>query len=160
MDTTDLEVQRMNELYNNKRMSKEYKVVFQNSDGDRLTIESTLNELMQGAETLLENYEEKNFQCQSSTCNSESQNFCDCPSQYEDYCPIRVERISQQPTEEADRKRLRALLEGLECREINTILATFSIDDCKELGQAYCGRARELKGEGNLQKLIHQLLKQ
>jgi hypothetical protein len=67
------------------------KIVFKH-DTDDTTAEITIT-----AKQLLENTTDDFYEmlddtqpCMSATCNSESQNFCDCDSGYEDYTIVEI----------------------------------------------------------------------
>lgn len=61
------------------------KLVFKNTEGEKVDLEITVKEILE--KTLDDFYEdlESSENCNSSSCNNESQNFCDCGGQYEDY---------------------------------------------------------------------------
>jgi len=61
------------------------KLVFKNSEGEKVDLEITVKEMLE--RNLDDFYEdlESGESCNSSSCNNESQNFCDCGGVYEDY---------------------------------------------------------------------------
>jgi hypothetical protein len=59
------------------------------------TIRITVEDLLLKTEEDLFEILESTIQCTSSSCNNESQNFCDCPPLFEDYKIIQVNKISK-----------------------------------------------------------------
>jgi hypothetical protein len=65
-------------------LNQNVKLVFENEQGNstdlfistRLLVEKNIDDLYEMLEDDC---------CDSASCNNESQNFCDCPPQYEDY---------------------------------------------------------------------------
>jgi len=58
-------------------------LIFMNKEGNKKELELTVKDML---ERCLEDfYEDLENDCTSSGCNNESQNFCDCGTQYEDY---------------------------------------------------------------------------
>lgn len=64
------------------------KIVFKNSEGRTAEIKITLDQLID--KTREDFYEMLEGPCTCSSCNNESQNFCDCGSIYEDYEIVEV----------------------------------------------------------------------
>jgi hypothetical protein len=60
-------------------------VIFRNEKGDEKTITITADELLDYTRDDLYDLLEGYAPCTSSGCNTESQNFCDCGLEFEDY---------------------------------------------------------------------------
>jgi hypothetical protein len=58
-------------------------LILTDKEGNKAKIETTFKDLLNTSEE--EYFENLDEQCTSSSCNNESQNFCDCGSMYEDY---------------------------------------------------------------------------
>lgn len=66
-----------------KVINGDFKLILKNDTDDIKEISLPMVLLINNSlETLIENYE---TECNSSSCNNESQNFCDCGSEYEDF---------------------------------------------------------------------------
>lgn len=64
-------------------MEGDFKLILKNDNDDIKEISLPMVLLIDNSlETLIENSE---TECNSSSCNNESQNFCDCGSEYEDF---------------------------------------------------------------------------
>ena len=58
-------------------------LIFKNKEGDKKELKLTVKDMLK--RTLEDFYEDLEYECTSSGCNNESQNFCDCGAVYEDY---------------------------------------------------------------------------
>ena len=65
------------------KLHEDITLVFKNDAG--LTKELTITALQLIDKTLEDLYEMLEDDCNCSSCNNESQNFCDCGAEYEDY---------------------------------------------------------------------------
>jgi hypothetical protein len=66
-----------------KGFNTEIKLTFKNKQGDeRFFVTDLIWILKNSEEDAIEHMEER---CTESSCNSESQNFCDCPATLDDY---------------------------------------------------------------------------
>lgn len=66
-------------------LNKKITVIFRNEQGDEMTLEITADELLDCTRDDLYDRLEGEMPCTSSGCNNESQNFCDCGLEYEDF---------------------------------------------------------------------------
>lgn len=67
------------------KLTDNVKIVFKNTDGKTENVNLTVQELLdKTTEDFYEMLDEK-YPCNSSGCNNESQNFCDCGSSFDDY---------------------------------------------------------------------------
>lgn len=66
-----------------KKLDDKLILVFKNGDGDKKELEITFKDLLD--RNIKDYYDDLEDECTSSSCNNESQNFCDCGLQYEDY---------------------------------------------------------------------------
>jgi hypothetical protein len=60
-------------------------LVFKNPKGDKKKINVTIRELLNSSNDDLHDLLESLYPCQSSSCNNESNNFCDCEPIFDDY---------------------------------------------------------------------------
>ena len=58
-------------------------LIFKNKEGKKKELVLTVKDMLE--RTLEDFYEDLESECTSSGCNNESQNFCDCGAEYEDY---------------------------------------------------------------------------
>lgn len=58
-------------------------LILKNKEGDVKKVEYSFKNLLN--KTIEDIYDELEEECTSSGCNNESQNFCDCGPQYEDF---------------------------------------------------------------------------
>ena len=65
------------------QLDSEVTLVFKNKEGETIELGTTLKDLLE--RTIDDFYEDLEPTCTSSSCNNESQNFCDCGSAYEEY---------------------------------------------------------------------------
>ena len=65
------------------KLDEKVLIVFKNKEGQKEQIQITVYEMLENTtDDFLEMLDEP---CNSSGCNNESQNFCDCGSSFEDY---------------------------------------------------------------------------
>ena len=67
------------------KLTEEVKIIFKNSEGDKQQLTITIDKLLDSAKDDLYEMLEGTTPCTSSSCNNESQNFCDCGGSFEDY---------------------------------------------------------------------------
>jgi len=67
------------------KLTEEVKIIFKNPEGLKEELTITVNELLESTKDDLYEKLEKTRPCTSSSCNNESQNFCDCGESFEDY---------------------------------------------------------------------------
>lgn len=60
-------------------------IIFKNSEGDIKEIDIVVKQLLDNTTEDFYDMLENQESCMSSSCNNESQNFCDCSPLYEDY---------------------------------------------------------------------------
>lgn len=113
-----------------KVINGDFKLILKNDNDDIKEISLAMVLLIDNSlETLIENSE---TECNSSSCNNESQNFCDCGSDYEDFEIYDIEF----PDLEAENKELREML-GLALNRLeNTTeyeVVDFYKEDCKKI---------------------------
>ena len=65
------------------KLESKVTLVFKNKEGDKKELILTVKDMLERC--LDEFYEDLEGECTSSGCNNESQNFCDCGADYEDY---------------------------------------------------------------------------
>ena len=65
------------------KLDEEITLLFKNKEGKKLELQLSVKDMLE--RTLEDFYEDLEYGCTSSSCHNESQNFCDCPPQYEDY---------------------------------------------------------------------------
>ena len=65
------------------KLEEKVTLMFKNKEGDKKELVLTLKYLIERC--LDDFYEDLESECTSSGCNNESQNFCDCGPEYEDY---------------------------------------------------------------------------
>ena len=73
-------------------------LIFKNKEGASITTEATFQQIL---DRNLDDFHEdlEDSECTSSSCNTESQNFCDCPAEYEDY---ELKEFNVLPSQEDD----------------------------------------------------------
>ena len=69
----------------------EVKIIFKNTEGDTKNIIVTVQQLLENTSDDFYEWLDDSEPCTSSGCNNESQNFCDCGSQFEDYTVCGIE---------------------------------------------------------------------
>ena len=67
------------------KLNDNVKVVFKDSKENVLSIIISVNQLLEYTKEDLYDLLEESTPCKSSSCNNESQNFCDCDPLYEEY---------------------------------------------------------------------------
>lgn len=67
------------------KLTDEVKIVFKNSNDDKEEIIINVDKLLESTKDDLYDILEETRPCTSSSCNNESQSFCDCAGSFEDY---------------------------------------------------------------------------
>jgi hypothetical protein len=67
------------------KLTDEVKIIFKNSEGAKEELAITIDKLLDSTKDDLYEMLENTRPCTSSSCNNESQNFCDCDGNFEDY---------------------------------------------------------------------------
>jgi hypothetical protein len=67
------------------KLTEEVKIIFKNSEGEKQELTITIDKLLDSTKDDLYEMLEESTPCTSSSCNNESQNFCDCGGNFEDY---------------------------------------------------------------------------
>jgi hypothetical protein len=67
------------------KLTDEIKIIFKNPEGKKEELNITIDKLLESTKEDLYDMLEETIPCQSSSCNNESQNFCDCGPLFEDY---------------------------------------------------------------------------
>jgi len=67
------------------KLEEQVKIVFKNDEGKTIEMEITVKQLLENTSDDFYEWLDDSENCTSSSCNNESQNFCDCGSQFEDY---------------------------------------------------------------------------
>ena len=65
------------------KIESEVTLVFKNKEGDKREIKTTFKEML--VNDIGDYYDELEVECTNSGCNNETQNFCDCGPEFEDY---------------------------------------------------------------------------
>ena len=60
-------------------------IVFKNTEGKEAKITITVKDLLENTSDDFYEWLDDSEPCTSASCNNESQNFCDCGSEFEDY---------------------------------------------------------------------------
>lgn len=66
-------------------------LLFKNNEGETTVITLTIDQLLDKTRDDLYEMLDNSEPCTCSSCNNESQNFCDCGSKYEDYEIVEVQ---------------------------------------------------------------------
>ena len=66
-------------------LKREVKILFKNNEGNTAEITITLETLLDKTSDDFFEILEDTIPCTSASCNNESQNFCDCGGNFEDY---------------------------------------------------------------------------
>lgn len=72
------------------KLNEEVKIIFKNDEGKTAEITITVNQLLDKTKDDFYEMLEETIPCNSSSCNNESQNFCDCGSNFEEYEIVEV----------------------------------------------------------------------
>jgi hypothetical protein len=67
------------------KLTEEVKIIFKNSEGQKEELTITIDKLLDSTKDDLYEMLEDTRPCASASCNNESQNFCDCGGNFEDY---------------------------------------------------------------------------
>jgi hypothetical protein len=67
------------------KLTDKVKIVFKNPDNLTKELAITVNQLLDYSKDDLYDILEESEPCNSSSCNNESQSFCDCVTLFEDY---------------------------------------------------------------------------
>lgn len=67
------------------KITDDVEIVFTNSKGDNMSLIISVKQLLDKTSDDLYDMLEDQSPCNSSGCNNESQNFCDCGTQYDDF---------------------------------------------------------------------------
>lgn len=67
------------------KLTEEVKIIFKNSKEEKKEMTITVDKLLEYTKDDLYEMLDETHSCASSSCNNESQNFCDCGGSFEDY---------------------------------------------------------------------------
>jgi len=72
------------------KLDDEVKIIFKNGEGKTAEITITVNQLLDKTKDDFYEMLEETIPCNISSCNNESQSFCDCGGNFEDYEIVQV----------------------------------------------------------------------
>jgi len=67
------------------KLERKVTILFKDDSDNKAEITITLKELLENSEDVFYEWLDDSESCNSSSCNNESQNFCDCGSPYDDF---------------------------------------------------------------------------
>jgi len=78
------------EIGRNMKLTDKVEIVFENNERKTKTIDITINDLIDKDRDDIYDLLESTEPCTSGGCNTESQNFCDCGGQFDDFIIVGI----------------------------------------------------------------------
>lgn len=84
------------------KLNKTVRIIFKNDTGDIKHISISMEQLLEYTSNDFYEWLDNTSPCTSSSCNNESQNFCDCGGNFEDYEIVDVEIFTETSEDDTD----------------------------------------------------------